>query len=160
MHMHDLLTSEQHERMLANGWREQTDDSFDPEPVVKLILPGLGMAWLLTSLDPDSPEIAFGLCGLGFGTPELGSVSLDELAEGTGPLGPKVCRDPGFVARKPLSACANDARKGPVNHHRLTRQRRPAAARPVRRTPTHPDARPLRRLHSGLASHVPEKHDA
>jgi hypothetical protein len=74
MHMHDLLTSEQHERMLANGWREQTDDSFDPEPVVKLILPGLGMAWLLTSLDPDIPELAFGLCGLGFGTPELGSV--------------------------------------------------------------------------------------
>ena len=44
--MHDLLTSEQHERMLANGRLEQTDDSFDPEPVVKLILPSLGMAWL------------------------------------------------------------------------------------------------------------------
>jgi hypothetical protein len=109
--MHDLLTSEQHERMLANGRREQADDSFDPEPVVKIILPSLGMAWLLTSLDPDSPEIAFGLSDLGFGTPELGSVSLDELAEGPAPLAPKVCRDPGFVARKPLSAYANDARK-------------------------------------------------
>ena len=74
--MHGLLTSEQHERMLANGRREQTDDSFGPEPVVKLILPSLGMAWLLTSLDPNSPGLAFGLCDLGFGTPELGSVSL------------------------------------------------------------------------------------
>jgi hypothetical protein len=111
MHMHDLRTSEQHERMLANGRREQTDDSFDPEPVVKLILPGLGMARLLTSLDPDIPELAFGLCGLGFGTPELGSVSLDQLAEGPGPRAPKVRRDSGFVARKPLSAYANDARK-------------------------------------------------
>jgi hypothetical protein len=111
MHMHDLLRSEQHDRMLANGRREQTGDSVDPEPDVKLILPSLGMAWFLTSLDPDSPGIAFGLCDLGFGTPELGSVSLDELAEGTGPRAPKVCRDPGFVARKPLSAYANDARK-------------------------------------------------
>jgi hypothetical protein len=78
---------------------------------VKLILPSLGMARLLTSLDPDSPEIAYGLRDLGFGTPELGSVSLDERAEGTGPLAPKVCRDPGSVARKSLSAYANDARE-------------------------------------------------
>jgi hypothetical protein len=109
--MHDLLSSEQHERMLANDRREQTDDSFDPEPV---ILPSLGMAWLLTSLDPDNPALAFGLCDLGFGTPELASVPLDELAEGTGPLAPKVCRDPGFVARKPLSADADDPRKAPA----------------------------------------------
>jgi hypothetical protein len=114
MHMHDLPTSEQRERMKANGRRERTDDSFGPEPVVKLILPSLGMVWLLTSLDPDSPALAFGLCVLGFGTPESGSVSLDELAEGTGPLAPKVCRDPGFVARKPLGADANDARKAPA----------------------------------------------
>lgn len=107
--MHDLLTAEQRDRMLANGRREQSEESFDPEPVVKLILPGLGMTWLLTSLDPQSPEIAFGLCDLGFGTPELGSVSLDELAHSTGPLAPKVYRDPGFVARKPLSAYAADA---------------------------------------------------
>jgi hypothetical protein len=109
MQMHDLLTSEQHERMLANGKREQTDASFDPEPVVKLVLPGLAMAWLLTSLDPDSPEIAFGLCDLGFGTPELGSVSLDELAQNFGADMPKVCRDASFVPRKSLSAYTTDA---------------------------------------------------
>lgn len=108
--MHYFLTSEQQDRMLANGRREQTDASFDPHTVVKLILPGLGMAWLLTSLDPESPGIAFGLCDLGFGTPELGSVSLDELAEGAGPLAPKVRRDPGFVARHSLSAYATAAR--------------------------------------------------
>ena len=53
--MHDLLMSEQRERMKANGRREQTDDSVDREPVVKLILPSLGMVWLLTSFDPRQP---------------------------------------------------------------------------------------------------------
>ncbi len=108
--MHNLLTADQHERMLANGKQEQIDANFDPNPVVKLVLPGLAMAWLLTSLNHDSPEIAFGLCDLGFGTPELGSVSLDELAQDMGPGVPKVRPDASFVARKPPSAYAEEAR--------------------------------------------------
>ena len=108
--MHDLLTSRQREQMLANGRREETDVNCDPHPVVKLVLPGLGMVWLLTSLDTESPDIAFGLCDLGFGTPELGSVSLDELAEGAGTRAPKVRPDPTFIARQPLSAYASAAR--------------------------------------------------
>jgi hypothetical protein len=110
MQMHNLLTEDQHDRMLANGKQEQADANLDPSPVVRLVLPGLAMAWLLTSLDPDSPKIAFGLCDLGFGTPELGSVSLDELVQDMGPGVPKVRPDASFVARKPLSAYAVEAR--------------------------------------------------
>ena len=36
--------------------------------------------WLLTEIDPDDHDLAFGLCDLGLGIPEIGWVSLDELA--------------------------------------------------------------------------------
>jgi hypothetical protein len=35
---------------------------------------------VLTELDPGAADIAFGLCDLGLGFPELGSVSLDDRA--------------------------------------------------------------------------------
>ena len=108
--MTDLLTDEQQRRMLENGRREQREEAFDPEPVVKLVLPGLSMVWLLSSLDPEVPDYAFGLCDLGFGTPELGSVSLTGLAESTGPLAPKVRRDDLFKPVMPISAYAEAAR--------------------------------------------------
>jgi hypothetical protein len=52
----------------------------------------------------------FGLCDLGFGFPELGYVSLAELSALKGPLGLPVERDLHFVADKPLSAYADEAR--------------------------------------------------
>jgi hypothetical protein len=55
-------------------------------------------------------DIAFGLCDLGMGCPELGNVSLSELAEVRGGLGLPVERDPHFRARKTLSAYANEVR--------------------------------------------------
>lgn len=39
---------------------------------------GSSATWWITSYDPDT-RIAFGLCDLGHGYPELGSVSMDEL---------------------------------------------------------------------------------
>ena len=77
--------------LLANGRRQQplrgTEQEIDFPPVVKLFNPSGAATWLLTELDPEDPDIAFGLCDLGTGFPELGSVSLRELASVRGPLG-------------------------------------------------------------------------
>jgi Protein of unknown function (DUF2958) len=105
-----LLTQDQRERMLANGQfnagRERTRDF---EPVVKLFCPWGGATWLLSELDPECPDIAFGLCDIGMGFPELGSVSLAELASVTGPGGLRIERDRYFSPTKTLAAYADEA---------------------------------------------------
>jgi hypothetical protein len=78
--------------------------------VVKLFTPVGNATWLLTEIDPDDTDHAFGLCDLGLGCPELGYVSLAELASVRGRLGPLVERDQYFEADKPLSAYAAEAR--------------------------------------------------
>ena len=60
-----LITKTQFERMQQNGIRSQEDPDFDPEPVVKLFTPDANATWLLTELDPDDPDLAFGLCDIG-----------------------------------------------------------------------------------------------
>jgi len=54
--------------------------------------------------------LAFGLCDLGLGCPELGYVSLHELQTVRGKLKLPIERDLHFVAGKPLSAYADEAR--------------------------------------------------
>jgi len=116
----NLLTEELRAKLLANG-KANAERLADPEnedgkthdfwPVVKLFNPCGAATWLLTELDPEDPDIAFGLCDLGFGSPELGSVRLSEL-EGVklmgGALG--IERDILFKASKSLSAYADEAR--------------------------------------------------
>jgi Protein of unknown function (DUF2958) len=58
-----LLTETQRRKLLANGERRRTDADFDPHPVVKLFTSDTNCTWLLTELDPDEPDRAFGLCG-------------------------------------------------------------------------------------------------
>lgn len=105
----DLLTTEQRARLLANGARHAAGKEQDFVPVVKLFTPDAGATWLLTELDPTDPAVAFGLCDLGLGCPELGSVSLDEIAAVRGRLGLPVERDLHFTPHKTLSAYARDA---------------------------------------------------
>ena len=105
-----LLTNAQRETMLKNGFRSMEDETSDPQPVVKLFTPDGSATWLLTELDPDDNDIAFGLCDLGMGSPELGSVRLSELTTARGPLGLPIERDRYFTADKPLSAYAQEAR--------------------------------------------------
>jgi hypothetical protein len=104
----DLLTRELRAKLLENG------EAHDPHPVVKLFTPDAGATWLLMELDPADPDIAFALCDLGLGSPELGSVSLAELASVRGPLGLGVERDLWFAADKPLSRYAEEARRAGV----------------------------------------------
>ncbi|RZZ87779.1 DUF2958 domain-containing protein [Pseudoxanthomonas winnipegensis] len=108
--MNVLITDAQRVLLLANGRESLQDADFDPAPVVKLFTPDAGATWLLTEIDPDDHDHAFGLCDLGLGAPELGWVSLQELATVRGRLGLPVERDLHFRAEKRLSAYARDAR--------------------------------------------------
>ena len=99
-----LITTAQREQMLTNGRLTAQGKTIDPHPVVKLFTPDGAATWLLTELDPGAPDIAFGLCDLGMGSPELGYVSLAELASVRGRFGLAVERDLHFQADKPLSA--------------------------------------------------------
>lgn len=85
------------ERALAEGL-----DQPDHKPVVKLFTPDAGCTWLLSELDPDEPDIAFGLCDLGMQCPELGSVRVSELEAIRGRIGLPVERDRHFRADKTL----------------------------------------------------------
>lgn len=104
-----LFTDEQYQQLLENGLPENTDQ--DHPPVVKLVLPGTDCIWLLSEIDPDNKDIAFGLCDLGMGFPELGYVSLNELREvSTHVLGFAVQRAAFFEAKYPMSVYADAAR--------------------------------------------------
>jgi hypothetical protein len=58
----------------------------------------------------DTDDLAFGLCDLGMGEPELGYVSLNELRTARGKLGLPVERDLHLKADKRISAYADEAR--------------------------------------------------
>ena len=109
-----LITDSLTAQLRANG-REQRaamdkgEDALDFKPVVKLFTPDAQCTWLLTELDPDG-GLAFGLCDLGLGCPELGYVPLAELAAVRGRLGLPIERDRHFVANKTISAYADEAR--------------------------------------------------
>jgi hypothetical protein len=114
--MSALFTKAQREKLLDNGRRQAavkgTPGEIDFHPVVKLFNPVGAATWLLTEIDPDDETIAWGLCDLGMGFPEFGTVSLTELAEYRGRLGLGIERDRSFEARGPISAyvkAANEA---------------------------------------------------
>ncbi len=106
--MMKLQTQAQFAQLLDNGRRQAaekgTPDELDPRPVVKLINPSGAGTWLLTEIEPDDPDIAWGLCDLGMDCAEFGTVSLSELAAYRGPFGIGIERDLHFVARGPISA--------------------------------------------------------
>lgn len=106
-----LITSEQRAKLLANGREQQTNPDYDPCPVVKLFTPDGACTWLLAELDPEDNDIAFGLCDLGMGFPELGSVRISELESARGKLGLAIERDRHWQARGPLSAYTDAAFK-------------------------------------------------
>lgn len=101
-----ILLTAQRAAMLANAKKPDVDH----KPVVKLFNPVGAATWLLTELDEDG-DTAFGLCDLGFGSPELGSVSLAEIASVTLPFGMKIERDIHFTADKTIGAYATEARQ-------------------------------------------------
>ena len=105
-----FLTDEQRRQMLANGVARARGEDADPYPVVKLYTPDAGASWVLTALDADG-DLAYGLIDAGTGFPELGLVSLKMLAGIQGPKGMPVAVEPGYKARKTLSAYVADAQR-------------------------------------------------
>jgi Protein of unknown function (DUF2958) len=108
-----LITETQHEQLIANcqaqiAQNEAGGTDIDFKPVVKLFTPDAQCIWLLTELGFD--DIAFGLCDLGVGCPELGYVCMRELRELRGSLGLNLERDLHFEADKPISAYTDEAR--------------------------------------------------
>lgn len=99
-----------HAELLANGHRTAGGDQFAPAPVVRLFTPDAKATWLLTEINPDDEDQAFGLCDLGLDMPELGWVSLSELATRRGPLGQPIERDEWFKANGDLASYATRAR--------------------------------------------------
>lgn len=106
-----LLTAALRCQLLLNGHKSRSQLDFDPVPVVKLFTPDGSATWLLTELNPDNPDLAFGLCDLGLGSPELGYVSLAEIASIRGRLGLPVERDRWFSTTDPLSIYIQRARQ-------------------------------------------------
>ena len=112
----ELIPMELRYYMLRNGWKNaehivKDEEPEDFRPVIKLFCPWSGATWLLTELDPGDPDVAFGLCDLGQGFPELGCVSIMELKSVKGPGGLTIERDLHFKAGKTLSAYVDEARR-------------------------------------------------
>ena len=111
----EIITPEIQQKLIENFTtnrerQERGETEIDHWPVVKLFTPDAGATWLLTELDPGN-DLAFGLCDLGLGYPEVGYVSLDELRSLRGALGLPVERDLHFEATKSLMDYALDAVK-------------------------------------------------
>ena len=106
-----LLTTKILSQKMANSREASAKDGNVPdfEPVVKLCTPNAQCTWLLTEINPDDQDTAFGLCDLGLGTPELGCVSLSDLASMRN-HGLPVERDLYFNGDKRISRYADDAR--------------------------------------------------
>jgi len=79
------------------------------QPVVKLFCPWGSATWLLSELDEHN--VAYGLCDLGFGTPELGYVSVDEIRGLTHSSGLKIERDIHFEPEMTITEYAKQARE-------------------------------------------------
>lgn len=107
--MSALFTVQQYRQLLCNGQPESR--SKDHYPVVKLHMPNVAATWLLSWLDPDDTDTAFGLCDTGICPPRLRHVSLSDIISLNESLGFAVERDTGFVARHPLSVYAKAADK-------------------------------------------------
>ena len=107
----ELFTRAQFALLLLNGEAFDADPDFNPKPIVKLFNPVGAATWLIASVDPNNPDIAFGLCDLGMGFPELGSVSIEELSNYKGPLNLGIERDIHWQADKTLGEYATEARQ-------------------------------------------------
>jgi hypothetical protein len=105
-----LITEEIRAALLANGRAsEKSGGEDDHKPVVKFFTPDGAATWLITEMDEQEPDILFGLCDLGLGCPELGSVLLSELESIHGAVGLPVERDIHFQAKHPISVYADMA---------------------------------------------------
>ena len=94
--------------MLANDRNLPND--IDPIPVIKLFTRDGSATWLLTELDSNDQDRAFGLSDTG-GALRLGYLSLSEITSINKRLGHPIEYDPSFVPQFRLSVYAAAARQ-------------------------------------------------
>ncbi|OOQ57373.1 DUF2958 domain-containing protein [Mucilaginibacter pedocola] len=102
-----LFFEDEYDQLLENG--RNFNEASDDKPVVKLFMTNTNCCWLISEINPEYPEIAFGLCDLGMGFPELGFVDLNELRQARG-FFRVLCRDENFEGAYPISVYAEAAR--------------------------------------------------
>ena len=106
-----LITKEIEKKLKKNS---QTHETFR-KPYLKLFSPVGSGTWLISEIESGSIEkgdaILFGLCDLGMGDPEMGSVSLRELAAVRLPFGLGIERDLHWQPTKTLIQYAKEARE-------------------------------------------------
>lgn len=131
-----LIPQELREKMIENGRDMLNGREDDHPPIVKLFSIAGSATWLLSELNPFEPTIAYGLCDLGMGFPELGYVSLEELESIQHPSLPipLIVWDEHFDAEYLMSVYAEAARQhqgiteNPVHlqqaHQKLVNQRK------------------------------------
>lgn len=113
----EIFTSEILERLAANGAATraaQMEGREEPDhvPVIKVFNPYGPATWLLTESDPDRPDLLFGLCDLGHGTPKLGNVLRSEIEELRIEISGSALpleRDRRFTSTEPLSVHTREA---------------------------------------------------
>ncbi len=71
----ELMTEELREELLGN-WGQPDSET---KPALKIFSPIGAATWLIHSMDPRDNDRLYGLCDLGYDSPELGQVSLSEL---------------------------------------------------------------------------------
>ncbi len=71
-------------------------------PLVRLYQPGGRYRCLLSRLDPEHTNIAFGLYDLGVGLPEIGYIHLDVITSWRNAMGPTIERDESFKPKRSL----------------------------------------------------------
>jgi len=114
-----IFTADVMRKLLANGAATRTAQAAgksepDHVPVIKIFNPYGGATWIFTEID-ENEDTLFGLCDLGFGTPELGYASKSEIADLRIKIGScrlPLERDAHFHPTHPLSvytAAANKA---------------------------------------------------
>jgi Protein of unknown function (DUF2958) len=154
----DMLTPELRERLFANAaaYHEAMQHGLpepDPAPVVKFFNPCGAATWLFSELESDCDTL-FGLCDLGFGSPELSSASLAEIASITVSFGLKIERDLHFAAIHPLSVYAEAARQhgGIVENDVALAEAARRLARERNQLPPSPPPAGRQKAHAGLSA--------
>lgn len=106
----ELIERMERNRLANCVAREVDQPELDHYPVIKLTGLNGHATWLLTEFD-RTHGVFYGLSDLTYGSPRLEFVALAELDILNGPIGSVIDFDATFIASKPLSAYAEDARR-------------------------------------------------
>lgn len=128
--MNDHLYNETEKALLISNYETNEEirlygngDTVDFQPVVKWFDQFGAATWLISEIDPME-KYAFGLCDLGMGFPEMGSVAIDDITAIKSLGIHRIVKDEHWSATQPLTQYANAARvAGRINEPSLDMSR-------------------------------------